>query len=165
VRATARVTNQNCRNVAFVTVDVETDRRETTRGCRNGDPMPKAGGQGGGRNGNERQPHAKHPKAKAKRTGKRCRAPAVRGYRVRRMHGARGGGPTGKRNGNYRHGVRTKAAVQAVALVNLLSRLAQKSSGCGTIRHPTLPRIHSSFLTCPFSVPFSLKGHASSFTR
>ena len=31
------------------------------------------------------------------------RLPAVRGCRVCRMHGARGGAPTGKRNGNYRH--------------------------------------------------------------
>ena len=66
-------------------------------------------------------------KAKSKRTGKRCRAPAVRGCRVCRMHGARGGAPTGKRNGNYRHGTRTKEAIQAVRLVNLLSRLARKS--------------------------------------
>jgi hypothetical protein len=45
-------------------------------------------------------------KAKSKRTGKPCGAPAVRGYRVCRMHGARGGAPTGKRNGNYRDGMR-----------------------------------------------------------
>jgi hypothetical protein len=38
-------------------------------------------------------------KAKSKRTGKPCRAPAVRGCRVCRMHGARGGAPEGKRNG------------------------------------------------------------------
>jgi hypothetical protein len=37
-------------------------------------------------------------KAKSKRTGKPCRAPAVRSYRVCRMHGARGGAPEGKRN-------------------------------------------------------------------
>jgi hypothetical protein len=64
--------------------------------------------------------------AKSKRTGKRCRAPAVRGYRVCRMHGARGGAPTGKKNGNYRHGMRTEEASQAVRYVNLLSRLARK---------------------------------------
>jgi hypothetical protein len=40
-------------------------------------------------------------KAKSKRTGKPCRAPAVRSYRVCRMHGARGGAPEGKRNGNF----------------------------------------------------------------
>ena len=64
-------------------------------------------------------------KAKSKRTGKCCRAPAS-GCRVCRMHGARSGAPTGKGNGNYRHGTRTKEAVQAVSLVNLLSRFARK---------------------------------------
>jgi hypothetical protein len=66
-------------------------------------------------------------KAKSKRTGKPSGAPAVRGWHVCRMHGARGGAPTGKRNGNYRHGTRTKEAIQAVRLVNLLSRFARKS--------------------------------------
>ena len=50
-------------------------------------------------------------KAKSKRTGQRCRAPAVRGFRVCRMHGARGGAPEGERNGNYRHGARTKETI------------------------------------------------------
>jgi hypothetical protein len=70
---------------------------------------------------------ARRCKAKSKRTGKPCRAPAVRGCRVCRMHGARGGASTGKRNGNYRRGARTKEAIQAVRHVNLLSRLARKS--------------------------------------
>jgi hypothetical protein len=43
--------------------------------------------------------------ATSKRTGQGCKAPAVRGFRVCRMHGARGGAPDGERNGNYRHGV------------------------------------------------------------
>ena len=63
-------------------------------------------------------------KAKSKRTGKPRGAPAVGGYRVCRMHGARGGAPTGVHNGNYRHGTRTKEAIQAVRLVNLLSNWA-----------------------------------------
>ena len=66
-------------------------------------------------------------KAKSKRSGKTCGAPAVRGCLVCRLHGARGGAPTGERNGNYRQGTRTKQAVQSVRLVNLLSRLARKS--------------------------------------
>jgi hypothetical protein len=45
---------------------------------------------------------------------------------VCRMHGAKGGAPTGKKNGNYRHGGRTKEAIQAVRYVNLLSRLARR---------------------------------------
>ena len=72
----------------------------------------------------ERTPRCK---AKSKRTGKRCRAPAVRGCRVCRMHGAGGGAPTGKQNGNYRHGRRTNEAIQAVRYINFLSRLARKS--------------------------------------
>ena len=64
--------------------------------------------------------------AASKRTGKRCGAPAVRSYRVCRMHGAKGGAPTGKGNGNYRHGKRTKEVVQAVRYINLLSRLVRK---------------------------------------
>ena len=65
-------------------------------------------------------------KAKSKRTGLPCRSPAVNGYPVCRMHGAGGGAPAGKRNGNYRHGTRTKEAIQAVRYVSLLSRLARK---------------------------------------
>src|SRR6478736_2976798 len=61
-------------------------------------------------------------KAKSKRTGKPCQAPAVRGYRVCRMHGARGGAPKGKRNGNYRHGGRTKEVIRAVRSINALKR-------------------------------------------
>ena len=66
-------------------------------------------------------------RAKSKRTGKPCKAPAVRGYRVCRMHGARGGAPTGERNGNYRDGRRTKEAIHASRLINLMSRFARKS--------------------------------------
>jgi hypothetical protein len=51
-------------------------------------------------------------KARSKRTGQPCRAPAVRGWKVCRMHGARGGAPEGKRNGNCRHGARTKATIE-----------------------------------------------------
>ena len=65
-------------------------------------------------------------RAKSKRTGQPCRAPAVRGFRVCRMHGAGGGAPTGKKNGNYRHGARTMEAIQAARHVSLLSRLARK---------------------------------------
>ncbi len=65
-------------------------------------------------------------KAKSKRTGKPCKAPALRGYRVCR-HGARGGAPTGERNGNYRDGARTKEAMEASRLISLLSRIARKS--------------------------------------
>lgn len=49
--------------------------------------------------------------AHSKRTGLPCRAPAVSGYTVCRMHGARGGAPSGHRNGAWRHGERTKDAM------------------------------------------------------
>ncbi len=48
--------------------------------------------------------------AHSKRTGNPCKNPAVKGYRVCRMHGARGGAPSGKKNGNYRYGNRTTQA-------------------------------------------------------
>jgi hypothetical protein len=39
-------------------------------------------------------------------------APAVRGWKVCRMHGARGGAPEGERNGNYKHGARSKETIK-----------------------------------------------------
>jgi hypothetical protein len=50
-------------------------------------------------------------RARSKRSGLPCKAPAVRGWKVCRMHGARGGAPTGVLNGNYKHGERTKEAI------------------------------------------------------
>ena len=50
--------------------------------------------------------------AKAKTTGLPCKAPAVRGWKVCRMHGAGGGAPRGQRNGSWRHGGRTAEAVE-----------------------------------------------------
>jgi len=49
----------------------------------------------------------------------------VKGYRVCRMHGAGGGAPEGKRNGNFRHGARTKAATNAARYINALARIAR----------------------------------------
>jgi hypothetical protein len=37
---------------------------------------------------------------------------------VCRFHGARGGAPEGERNGNYRHGVRTKETVSFGSSLN-----------------------------------------------
>jgi hypothetical protein len=56
-------------------------------------------------------------KAKSKRTGQRCKAPAVRGWQVCRMHGAGGGAPEGKQNGNYRHGARSKETIALWKLI------------------------------------------------
>jgi hypothetical protein len=36
------------------------------------------------------------------------------------MHGARGGGPEGERNGNYRHGARTKEAIELTKFIRKL---------------------------------------------
>jgi hypothetical protein len=60
--------------------------------------------------------------ATSKRTRKPCRAPAVRGWNVCRFHGARGGGPEGKRNGVYRHGMFTCEAIAMRRAVNQLMR-------------------------------------------
>ena len=49
--------------------------------------------------------------ATSKRTGQRCRAPAVRGWHVCRSHGARGGAPKGPRNGAYKHGLYSAEAI------------------------------------------------------
>ena len=64
--------------------------------------------------------------AKSKRSNVRCKAPAVRGKHVCRMHGARGGAPRGTAHGKYRHGQFTREAAerrQALALLIRLSRL------------------------------------------
>jgi len=71
-------------------------------------------------------PFQKSPRCNAtsKRTRKGCQAPAVTGWTVCRFHGARGGAPTGKRNGAYRHGGHTK---EAVALRRRISELQRES--------------------------------------
>jgi hypothetical protein len=48
----------------------------------------------------------------SKRSRERCKAPALRGCAVCRFHGARGGGPKGTRNGNYRHGLHTQETTE-----------------------------------------------------
>ena len=58
--------------------------------------------------------------ARAKSTRVRCKAPAVRGWRVCRVHGARGGAPSGAKHPNYKHGLRTKQMVALRRLASLL---------------------------------------------
>lgn len=60
--------------------------------------------------------------AKAKSTGVRCCAPAVKGWRVCRVHGARGGHGSGPANPNYRHGGRTQEVIAIRAQVARLMR-------------------------------------------
>jgi hypothetical protein len=46
---------------------------------------------------------------------------------VCRFHGAGGGGPTGKRNGNYKHGLFTAEAVQMRRTVSALVKASRRS--------------------------------------
>jgi hypothetical protein len=62
--------------------------------------------------------------AKSKRTGERCKAPAVKGWNVCRFHGARGGAPEGEANGAWKHGHYSKAAKTERSLLKLLLRRA-----------------------------------------
>jgi hypothetical protein len=63
--------------------------------------------------------------AKAKSTGQRWKAPAVRGRRVCRVHGAGGGAPRGKAHPNYKHGLRIKEMDVLRKLTSLLGRDAK----------------------------------------
>ena len=65
--------------------------------------------------------------ARSKRTGERCRAPAVRGWTVCRFHGAGGGGPKGKRNGNYKHGLFTAEAMHVRRTISALVRASRQA--------------------------------------
>jgi hypothetical protein len=56
----------------------------------------------------------------SKRRGFPCGSPAVAVWSVCRMHGAGGGAPSGKRNGNYRHGGQTKEAIDLRASIREL---------------------------------------------
>lgn len=66
--------------------------------------------------------------AKAKTTGCRCKGPAVNGWNVCRMHGARGGAPSGPANGKWRHGNRSRASDEFKrALAELLADARETS--------------------------------------
>lgn len=60
--------------------------------------------------------------AKAKRTGERCKCPAVTGWRVCRLHGAGGGHGAGMANPAYRHGGRSREAMALRKEINELIR-------------------------------------------
>ena len=61
-------------------------------------------------------------RATAKRTGQPCRAPAVTGWRVCRVHGAGGGQPSGFAHPYFRHGERSREAVMIRAEIGKLLR-------------------------------------------
>jgi len=65
--------------------------------------------------------------ATSKRTGQGCKAPAVTGWTVCRFHGARGGAPSGARNGAYRHGVYTAEAIEVRRICSELDRRARRA--------------------------------------
>jgi hypothetical protein len=60
----------------------------------------------------ERLRSAPRCRATSKRTRMPCQAPAVRGWKVCRCHGAGGGAPEGERNGRYVHGFYTMGAIE-----------------------------------------------------
>ena len=64
-------------------------------------------------------------KAHSKRSGEACKAPAKAGWKVCRMHGAGGGAPEGKGNGNFRHGGYSKRTKAALAGVRQLGRMCR----------------------------------------
>jgi uncharacterized protein YjcR len=70
-------------------------------------------------------------RATSKRSGKRCRSPAVRGYSVCRMHGAGGGAPKGNRNA-LKHGEfagETLALKKEIAALARMARATMTSIG------------------------------------
>lgn len=64
--------------------------------------------------------------AHSKRTGLPCCNPAVRGWKVCRMHGARGGQGPGSLNPAYKHGGRTTENVELRRLVADLARESRR---------------------------------------
>ncbi len=61
--------------------------------------------------------------AMSKRTGERCKGPAVKGWTVCRFHGARGGHGAGKANPAYKHGMRTREWEEMRKVINDLVRI------------------------------------------
>ena len=64
--------------------------------------------------------------AKAKATGQRCKAPAVTGWAVCRVHGAGGGAPAGSGNGMWRHGGRALEATETRRMIAELNRMTRE---------------------------------------
>ena len=64
-------------------------------------------------------------RSRSKRTKMPCRAPAVRGFRVCRFHGARGGAPRGNRNA-WKHGTRGGAWRSEARALRALVRVARE---------------------------------------
>jgi hypothetical protein len=67
-------------------------------------------------------------RAKSKRSGLRCQAPAIRGREVCRMHGARGGAPKGNRNA-LKHGDFAAVGLALRRQISALARMARETMG------------------------------------
>ena len=61
-------------------------------------------------------------RAKAKRTGERCKGPTVTGWRVCRFHGAGGEHPAGKDHPSWKHGMRSREWIEMRKAINDLAR-------------------------------------------
>lgn len=71
--------------------------------------------------------------ATAKTTRCRCKGPAVKGWSVCRMHGAKGGAPSGPANGRWRHGNRTRSTeAMRRDLVELMALARQTAKALGS---------------------------------
>jgi glucans biosynthesis protein len=88
------------------------------------------------------------------KSGKPCRSPAT-AKRRRRLHGGASGsgGPPGRRNGQYRHGERTKAAIAEQRKFSALLKMLRASWG-STFRVPDCShdggdRISNDWQSCP----------------
>ncbi|RYH06531.1 hypothetical protein EU800_23610 [Tropicimonas sp. IMCC6043] len=80
--------------------------------------------------------------AHSKRTGERCKAPAVNGWTVCRMHGAGGGHKAGPSHPSWKHGMRSREWIEVRKYINELTREAREietrieaeGAGVGTVR-------------------------------
>ena len=63
--------------------------------------------------------------ALSKRSGFLCKNPAVRGWRVCRMHGAGGGHAPGTEHPSYKHGMRSQEWVEELRMLNEFVREAR----------------------------------------
>ena len=64
--------------------------------------------------------------ATSKRTGVRCKGPAVRGARVCRSHGAGGGHRPGRAHPSWKHGMRAREWLDERRMLNDLVREARE---------------------------------------
>ncbi|TXN38898.1 hypothetical protein FV232_26420 [Methylobacterium sp. WL30] len=83
-----------------------------------------------GPQGNQPLPLLSAPRCGARtRAGSPCQSPAVEGKKRCRMHGgAHGSGaPPGKRNGAYRHGMRTHEMIELRREIRELTRISREA--------------------------------------